>query len=172
MDRTAATGDRTATRATATSTKKPLPPAGTSEPPSRLSTGAIAGIAVGCSLAFILALVGCAVIVYRRRKYYSQDHVVAAPPPQNDMIMAGTGGWASLVAPSYNGGQTWPTHPPSELTSEQRSPDTHQRMSPKSDIQVTSNTREGRPAELEGEGNIHEYQEGLSPLSETLQHIH
>ncbi|KAH7178984.1 uncharacterized protein B0J16DRAFT_402344 [Fusarium flagelliforme] len=171
MDRTAPAGDRTATRATATSTEKPQPPSDTSEPSSGLSTGAIAGIAVGCSLAFILALVGCGVVVYRRRKYYSQDHGVAAPPPQNDTVMAGTGGWASPVAPSYNGGQTWPTHPPSELTTEQRSPDMHQRMSPKSDIQVTSNSRGGRPAELEGEGNMYEYQEGLSPLSDTSQQI-
>lgn len=167
MDRTAEMKDRTATRATATSTKKPAPPSDTSKPSPGLSSGAIAGIAVGCSVAFILALAGCGVLVYRRRKYYSQDHVVAAPPLQTEIATAGTGGWASPVAPPYNGGQTWPIHPPSELTSDHRSPDMHQRMSPKSDRHVVSDIGEGRPIELEGEGNVPEYQDGLSPLSET-----
>ncbi|QPC69251.1 hypothetical protein HYE68_000003 [Fusarium pseudograminearum] len=167
MDRTAEMKDRTATRATATSTKKSAPPSDTSKPSPGLSSGAIAGIAVGCSVAFILALAGCGVLVYRRRKYYSQDHVVAAPPLQTEIATAGTGGRAPLVAPPYNGGQTSPIHPPSELTSDHRSPDMHQTMSPKSDRHVVSDIGEGRPIELEGEGNVPEYQDGLSPLSET-----
>ncbi|KAH7236542.1 hypothetical protein BKA59DRAFT_503984 [Fusarium tricinctum] len=171
MERTAGSGTRTATRATATGTKKTAPPAQTSNPPSSgLSTGAIAGIAVGCSVVFILALAGCVVLIYRRRKYHGQGRVVAAPPPSNDMATAGTAGWASPVAPSYNGGQMWPAHPPSELTSEHRSPDMHQRMSPKNDFQVTSGGGGVPPAELAGEGNMHEYHEGLSPLSSTSPH--
>jgi hypothetical protein len=172
MERTAATGTRTATRETETSAKKTAPPSHTNNPSSGLSTGAIAGIAVGCSVAFILALSGCIVLIYKRRKYYSQGHGVAAPPPRNDMTMAGTAGtagWASPAAPSYHGGQTWPANPPSELTSEHRSPDMHQRMSPKNDFQVTTGGG-APPVELAGEGTMHDYHEGLSPLSGTSPH--
>jgi hypothetical protein len=171
MERTAASGTRTATRATDTGTKKTAPPSHTSKPSSGLSTGAIAGIAVGCGVAFILALVGFGVLIYRRRKYYSQNHGVAAPPPppRHDMAVSGPTGWVSPVAPSYSGGQTWPTSPPSELTSEHRSPDMHQRTTPKNEFQVTGGAEAGPPAELVGEGNMHEYHyhDGLSPSEGT-----
>ncbi|KAF5529036.1 hypothetical protein FMEXI_14395 [Fusarium mexicanum] len=147
MERTAASGTRTATRATETSTKKAAPATHTSKPSSGLDTGAIAGIAVGSAVAFMLALAGCGLLIYRRRKHYSQSHGVAAPPPRNDMTMTGppvAGGWdvhnqvspLAGTAPSYGGGHTWPAHPPSELTSETRSPDMHSRMSPKNEFHV------------------------------------
>lgn len=67
MERTAESGIRTATRATEISTKKIAPPSHMSKPSSGLSTGAIAGIAVGCSVAFIPALAGCVVLIYRQK---------------------------------------------------------------------------------------------------------
>ncbi|EWY81908.1 hypothetical protein FOYG_16114 [Fusarium oxysporum NRRL 32931] len=172
MERTAGSGTRTATRATDTSTKKPAPPSHTSKPSSGLSTGAIAGIAVGCSVAFILALLGIGCLFYRRRKYYSQSHGVAAPPPPPPMAVSGTTGWASPASPSHTGGQSWPASPPSELTSEHRSPDMHQRMTPKNDFQVTGVGEGAPPAELAGEGNMHEYHyhDGLSPMEGTSPH--
>ncbi|EXK26351.1 hypothetical protein FOMG_17026 [Fusarium oxysporum f. sp. melonis 26406] len=132
MERTAGSGTRTATRATDTSTKKPAPPSHTSKPSSGLSTGAIAGIAVGCSVAFILALLGIGCLFYRRRKYYSQSHGVAAPPPPPPMA----------------------------------------RMTPKNDFQVTGVGEGAPPAELAGEGNMHEYHyhDGLSPMEGTSPH--
>ncbi|KAM0198496.1 hypothetical protein ACHAPI_004020 [Fusarium lateritium] len=159
MERTAASGTRTATRETETGTKATASPSDTSKPSSGLGTGPIAGIAVGCSLAFILALAGCGLLIYRRRKYYGQSHGMAAPP-RNDMNMAGT----SPGAPAYSGGQAWSANRLSELTSEHRSPDMQQRMSPKNDFQVNGGGR-APPAELAGEGNMHEYYDGQSPSS-------
>ncbi|EWZ28546.1 hypothetical protein FOZG_17758 [Fusarium oxysporum Fo47] len=119
MERTAVSGTRTARRSTETSTKKPpSPPSSSSKPSSSLSTGATAGIAVGCSVVFILALAGCG-LIYRRRKFYSQSHSVAPPPPHDDMSMTcipspgpSQDGWGfsrvsplSGTTPSYDGQQ-------------------------------------------------------------------
>ncbi|KAM0542744.1 hypothetical protein ACHAPJ_012677 [Fusarium lateritium] len=184
MTRTARSGTRTATRSTETSTKKPPPPSDTNKPSSSLSPGGIAGIAVGCSVAFFLALTGCGLLVYRRRKYYSQSHGMAPPPPRNEMTMPGSaaatspgpsqGGWdlnqsssPAGTAPSYGGQQdAWRTAAPSELTSGHVQPeqlDVPQRMSPpKNDFSGFGNT----PAELAGGGVVHsEYQDQQSPLS-------
>ncbi|KAF4966000.1 hypothetical protein FSARC_6276 [Fusarium sarcochroum] len=189
MTRTAKLGTRTATRSTGSSTKKPPPPSETSKPSSSLSSGAIAGIAVGCSVAFILALMGCGLLVYRRRKYYSQSHGVAPPPPRNEMSMPSAvtatspgpsqGGWDFNqpsppvgTVPSYGGQQTaWRTDAPSELTSghiHPGQPDVHQRMSPpKNEFQIHrfANT----PVELAGGGDAHNgyHHDGLSPMSGT-----
>lgn len=166
MERTAGSGTRTATRVTDTSTSKPSPPSHTTKPSSGLSTGAIAGIAVGGTVAFILALLGIGCLIYRRRKYYSQNHGVAAPPPPPPVAVSGITSWTSPVSPSYTGGQAWPASPPSELTSEHRSPDMHQRTTPKNDFQPTGVGEGAPPAELAGEGNMHEYHDhnGLSPM--------
>lgn len=166
MKRTAGSGTRTATRVTGTSTKKPSSPSHTTKPSSGLSTGAIAGIAVGSTVAFILALLGIGCLVYQRRKHYSQNHGVAAPPPP-PMAVSGVTGWASPVSPSYTGGQAWPASPPSELTSEHRSPDMHhQSITPKNDFQVSRVGEGAPPAELAGEGNMHDYHyhDRLSPI--------
>jgi hypothetical protein len=87
MERTAESGTRSATRATSTSTKTP-PPSEEPASSSSLSGGAIAGIAVGCSVAGLLALAGCGFLMYRRRKHYSGPRGVAAPPPQSETAMA------------------------------------------------------------------------------------
>lgn len=156
MERTAKAGTRKPTRATSTNTESPSSSGKDDSSSSSLSTGAIAGIAVGCSVAGILALAGCGFFFYRRRKHYSGPRGVAAPPPQPETPMAynpmspgqstSPGGWdpnhVTSPAPSY-AVQTspWQTHghTASELTG-------------------TSGFKSGvnAPVELAADGNFHE----------------
>ncbi|KAM5523955.1 cell wall anchored protein [Fusarium oxysporum f. sp. phaseoli] len=90
MKRTARSGSRAATRptdSTATATRPADNNTPASKPPSHssirspsLSAGGIAGIAVGCSMVLVLALVGCFFLTYRRKKYYSHNQEATGPP--------------------------------------------------------------------------------------------
>ncbi|TXC02341.1 hypothetical protein FocTR4_00014710 [Fusarium oxysporum f. sp. cubense] len=89
MKRTARSVSRAATRptdSTATATR----PAGNNTPASKppihssirspyLSAGSIAGIAVGCIMVLVLALVGCFFLTYRRKKYYNHNQEATEP---------------------------------------------------------------------------------------------
>ncbi|KAH7187040.1 hypothetical protein DER44DRAFT_681191 [Fusarium oxysporum] len=72
------------TRTSTPVTRKPTRaiPSNTSSPSKSRSLGAggIAGVAVGCSVALILALMGCCCLIIRRRRYYSRSRIVAQPP--------------------------------------------------------------------------------------------
>lgn len=147
MERTAKSGTRTATRQVgSTTTKPPSSSSHTSTPSPSLSAGAIAGIAVGGSVALILALAGCFLVFNRRRKYYTHSHGVTAPPV-GDMTMINSaspgpmqGGWdfnqvppVTETAASYPDQQfIRPTEYAVELTSDRGLPDGEWRMSPTS----------------------------------------
>ncbi|KAM0342387.1 hypothetical protein ACHAPU_009574 [Fusarium lateritium] len=188
MTRTAVSGTRTATRQVETTTRKPQPSAShTNKPSPSLGGGAIAGIAVGCSVAGVLALAGCIFLFRRRRKYYSTSH--GAPAPVNDMTMAqpnpgpATGqGWdfnqtspLSGVSPSYFDQQSMQRiEPPAELTSNDALHGGDWRTSPLSATKAQTRRSVDPPAELVGEGEWHyaytasegaRNPDGLSPLS-------
>ncbi|KAH7118465.1 hypothetical protein EDB81DRAFT_892077 [Dactylonectria macrodidyma] len=151
LTRKAEPATRTPTRRIDLTTTTPYPPSNSSTPSPPLSTGAIAGIAVGGSVALILALVGFCFFIRRRRKYYSRKRA-AAPPPM------------TYHHASYRDQQSIrPVRPPAELMSENELHDGHWRMSPTSD-KFQSGSRDP-PAELASEGELYYGHRSISPTS-------
>ncbi|KAH7124849.1 hypothetical protein B0J13DRAFT_646745 [Dactylonectria estremocensis] len=143
----------TTTKSTSTPTSKP-----DDDSPS-LSTGAIAGIAVGGSIALILALLGCCFFIRRRRKYYSSQHTAATPVSFNGPAMSTTPNHhhqhqhhgSMSQGPVHSGLNS--TQAVSPMTAAP-SYNAHQWVQPV-----------GPPAELASEGELHSGQRSMSPMS-------
>ncbi|KAH8673072.1 hypothetical protein BGZ61DRAFT_508751 [Ilyonectria robusta] len=145
---------RTARPATRTPTRK-VSIATTTTTPSNsgsLSAGAIAGIAVGCSVALILALIGCYFFILRRRKSLDHNRVVASPPVDG---MSKTSHHDAASQEPEHRDQQWvlPAGPPAELTSERGLHYGHQSSSPTSG-RLQSGSGDP-PAELAGGRELH-----------------
>src|SRR5690606_2486684 len=55
---------------------------GDTENPSKLSKGAIIGIAIGCAVAVAAILLGCILLLRRRQRRKSKRRVISGPQPQ------------------------------------------------------------------------------------------